>query len=116
MVNERIEQAMRQVAVTAERATRNPEAAVLGRFRGDSRAGTVTVWVDPVGRLDHVKIAPGSVLPGDESALATSVEEAYAAALASLAELTPDYLEPWRPEERAAPPSPESDSVMRDAF
>ncbi len=70
----------------------------------------------PGGRLDHVKIAPGSALPGDESALTTSVEEAYAAALASLAELTPDYLEPWRPEERPAPPSPESDSVMRDAF
>lgn len=116
MFNERIEQAMRQVEITAERAARNPEAAVFGRFRGDSRAGTVTVWVDPLGRLDRVEIAPGSVLPGDETALATAVEEAGAAALASLAELTADYLERWRTDERSAPPAPGADSVLRDAF
>lgn len=120
MLRDKIEEAMRQAVANAERGAANPEVAVLGRFRGLSTAGTVTVWVDALGRLDQLELAPDSVLTGDEEAIASAVMEAYRSALTQLAALSAESLAGFG----ATDPSPrqprpdrdDTDTVFRDSF
>lgn len=52
-----------------EIATRDPERVINGNFKGTSRSGLVTVWVDVLGRVERVNLARGSVREGDEQLL-----------------------------------------------
>ncbi|EHK89379.1 YbaB/EbfC family nucleoid-associated protein [Saccharomonospora azurea] len=62
------------------RIRQNPEQALFSEFKGESRSGVVTVWVDMLGRQKRVHIAPGTVRDGDEQWLTDEINSAYAAA------------------------------------
>jgi len=44
----------------------NPRQALFSEFKGRSRTGAITVWVDMLGRQKRVHIAPNTVREGDE--------------------------------------------------
>lgn len=76
----RVGETMRNLARNIERANADPQAVLQGGFRGRSRSGAVTVWVDALGRVDQCHLAPDSVREGDERRLAADFIEAVAAA------------------------------------
>lgn len=73
-VEARVAQAMRQLESNIEKASRNPDAVLQGSFSATS--GNVTVWVDALGRTERFRVAPDSVLEGDESRLVEALNEA----------------------------------------
>lgn len=79
----------------AARAEADP-AAVLGTYEGRSRAGTMTVWVDHLGRMKKLAIAPGSVQEGDELGVATALMEAYTEARKAAVEMAGAGLSAYR--------------------
>src|SRR5690348_10161159 len=85
MTTDAVRAAMRRAVEQAALAEADPAAALLGEIPGRSRAGTVTVWVDAVGRLLRIKLARGAAQEGDEPNLAAAVMEAYEAAVAESA-------------------------------
>ncbi|SFQ22403.1 Conserved DNA-binding protein YbaB [Amycolatopsis arida] len=58
----------------------NPRQALFSEFRGTSRSGAVTVWVDLLGRQKRVHIAPNTVREGDEQWLTEEINSAYESA------------------------------------
>jgi len=71
------------VAQAQERFARirnDPEKALFSQYKGVSPSGAVTVWVDMMGRLVRVRIAPGTLYEGGEPWLAEEVVAAHGAA------------------------------------
>ncbi|GAA2810257.1 YbaB/EbfC family nucleoid-associated protein [Saccharopolyspora taberi] len=62
----RIEQAMDQLSRNLQRAKEDPQAVLEGKFSGTSPSGAVTVWVDSLGRVDHIRIEPDAFSSGGE--------------------------------------------------
>jgi DNA-binding protein YbaB len=58
----------------------NPQQALFSEFKGRSRSGAVTVWVDMLGRQKRLHIAPNTVREGDEQWLTDEISSAYEAA------------------------------------
>lgn len=58
----------------------NPQQALFSEFKGMSRSGAVTVWVDMLGRQKRLRIAPNTVREGDEQWLTEEINSAYEAA------------------------------------
>jgi DNA-binding protein YbaB len=58
----------------------NPQQALFSEFKGVSRTGAITVWVDMLGRQKRVHIAPNTVREGDEQWLTDEINSAYKAA------------------------------------
>lgn len=58
----------------------NPQQALFSEFKGTSRSGGVTVWVDMLGRQKRIHVAPGTVRDGDEQWLTEEINSAYEAA------------------------------------
>ncbi len=54
----------------------DPERALFSEFKGVSRTGVVTAWVDMLGRQKRVHIAPGTVREGDEQWLTEEINSA----------------------------------------
>jgi hypothetical protein len=58
--------------------TNDPERVLNGHFKGVSRSGVVTVWVDLLGRVERVNLARDSVREGDEQFLINELMDANA--------------------------------------
>jgi hypothetical protein len=101
MDDEEILTAMRRAVAAARTGLANPEAVLSGRFTGRSRAGTATAWVDALGRLDRLELAPGSVQEGDEAGVTTAVLEACAEARRAASEFALSGLPDVKPAPRA---------------
>ena len=59
---------------------RDPEQALFSHFKGVSPSGSVTVWVDLMGKLTRLQLAPNTLYEGAESRLAEEIMAAYGAA------------------------------------
>lgn len=59
----------------------NPQRVLFGEFRGRSSQGTVTVWVDILGRLKRIELRPGAAYDGAERELSGQIVEAYGRAV-----------------------------------
>lgn len=94
----------------ARDAGMSPTEFLDGGVSGTSTDGTVTVWVDGIGRITRVRIAPGSVRERDEERLAKAVAEASEAAVAAVTDLF--ALEPSAPPRPARPARPAEDDDM----
>ncbi|MCI2423759.1 YbaB/EbfC family nucleoid-associated protein [Saccharopolyspora sp. K220] len=66
----RIEESMDRLRRNLEKARQNPQAVLDGHFSGTSPSGAVTVWVDSLGRVERVRVAPGMFADGDEKLIA----------------------------------------------
>lgn len=62
------------------RIRRDPERALFSEYRGTSQSGAVTVWVDMIGKLSRVHIAPNTLYEGGEMWLTEEIASAYDAA------------------------------------
>lgn len=62
------------------RIRRDPERALFSEYRGTSQSGAVTVWVDMIGKLARVHIAPNTLYEGGEMWLTEEITSAYEAA------------------------------------
>lgn len=62
------------------RIRRDPERALFSEYRGISPSGAVTVWVDMIGKLARVHIAPNTLYEGGEVWLTEEITSAYEAA------------------------------------
>ena len=102
MSKEAIEEIMRRAVENAARAEANP-AGVLATYEGRSRSGTMTVWVDYLGRLRRLAIEPGSVQEGDELGIATALMEAYTEARKTATEMAAAGLVAYQREQNEAP-------------
>lgn len=71
-----VQRAQQSAADKIERMKNNPEAALFGEFEGRSQSGRVTVWVDLLGRVKRVRLAPNSVQEGSEPELNNEFMEA----------------------------------------
>lgn len=59
---------------------RDPEKALFSEYKGVSPSGVATVWVDMMGKLVRLQLAPRSFYKGDESWLAKEIMTAHEAA------------------------------------
>lgn len=59
---------------------RDPEKALFSEYKGVSPTGAVTVWVDMMGKLVRVHLAPNTTYEGGEPWLATEIMAAHDAA------------------------------------
>jgi DNA-binding protein YbaB len=90
-----VDAAMRRAVEAAAMARENPTAAVLGEFPGENEAGTATVWVDAIGRMVRLELAPGSVMEGDEEGVATAIADAYVEAVRAASVFAHEGLAEW---------------------
>ena len=104
MSTEAIEEIMRRAVANAAQAQANP-AGVLATYTGRSRSGTVSVWVDYLGRLRRLAIEPGSVREGDELGVATALMEAYTEARKAATEMAAAGLVAYQRAQHAARPA-----------
>ncbi len=75
----------------AGRAGMSPMEFLRDGMSGTSTDGSVRVWVDGLGRVQRVRIAPGTVAEGDEERLSVALTEAARAAAGAIADLlTPE--------------------------
>lgn len=81
MPDEAVLAAMRRAVEAGELAKANPTAALYGKFPGHSASGMASVWVDVIGRMVRLELAPGSVQEGDEEGIAAAIAEAYVEAV-----------------------------------
>lgn len=120
-------QAAARLSDAAAQAGLSPLEFLRDGMSGTSADGSVRVWVDGLGRIQRVRIAPGSVDAGDEERLAAAVTQAAKAAAGAIADLlTPDELRgqrrdlgeprsistPEPPPRRPARPAPPDDDDM----
>ncbi|MCT2582843.1 YbaB/EbfC family nucleoid-associated protein [Actinophytocola gossypii] len=85
----------------AERAGTTPFDYLRNGFSGRSADGSVTVWVDALGRVRDTTIRQGTLLEGDEQRVAAAfTEAAKAAAEAARDLLTPEGPHPDHPAEQ----------------
>lgn len=96
--------AMRRAAEAAALAKANPTVALYGEFPGHSAAGTASVWVDVIGRMVRLELAPGSVQEGDEEGVAAAIAEAYVEAVKAASIHATQGLEEWQRQAAAAAP------------
>ena len=88
-----------RLSEAASQAGLSPLEFLRDGMSGVSTDGSVRVWVDGLGRIQRVRIAPGSVGAGDEERLAAALTEAAKAAAGAIADLlTPDELREQRRE------------------
>lgn len=59
---------------------RDPEKALFSEYKGVSPTGAVTVWVDMMGKLVRVHLAPNTMYEGGEPWLTTEIMAAHEAA------------------------------------
>ncbi|MEO6087807.1 MAG: YbaB/EbfC family nucleoid-associated protein [Umezawaea sp.] len=59
---------------------RDPEKALFSEYKGVSPSGAVTVWVDMMGKLVRVHLAPNTMYEGGEPWLTTEIMAAHEAA------------------------------------
>lgn len=59
---------------------RDPEKALFSQYKGVSPSGAVTVWVDMMGKLVRVHIAPNTLYEGGEPWLTEELMAAHEAA------------------------------------
>ena len=90
-----VDAAMRRAAEAAAMARENPAAAVLGEFPGHNEAGTATVWVDAIGRMVRLELAPGSAMAGDEEGIAQAISDAYVEAVKAASVFANQGFEAW---------------------
>ena len=109
-----IEAAMRRAAEAAAMAKANPAAAALGEFPGHNRSGTVSVWVDAIGRLVRLELAEGSVQEGEEGPLADAIAEAYVDAVKAASAFARQGFAEWAREQATAPQAPARRRRARD--
>lgn len=77
----------------AGRAGMSPREFLRDGMSGTSADGSVRVWVDGLGRVQRVRIAPGTMAEGDEERLSAALTEAARAAAGAIADLlTPEAL------------------------
>ncbi|EHR53169.1 hypothetical protein SacmaDRAFT_4999 [Saccharomonospora marina XMU15] len=69
-----------QLKARLAKIKQNPTEALFSEYKGTSRTGAVTVWVDLLGRHRRLHIAPGTVRDGDERWLTEEINSAYEAA------------------------------------
>lgn len=69
-----------QLKARLAKIKQNPTEALFSEYKGTSRTGAVTVWVDLLGRHRRLHIAPGTVRDGDEQWLTEEINSAYEAA------------------------------------
>lgn len=69
--------AVRRAEERFAKIRKNPELAVFGQFRGVSPSGAVTVWVDLMGRLARLHIAPSTAHDGCEEWLTEEILAAH---------------------------------------
>ncbi|RJQ74126.1 YbaB/EbfC family DNA-binding protein [Pseudonocardiaceae bacterium YIM PH 21723] len=58
----------------------DPARALFSDYRGESQDGSVTAWVDLLGRPQRIEFRPGTAQEGRESYLAEQVMQAFASA------------------------------------
>lgn len=73
-IDDKVAHAMRLLENNVAKASANPEAVLQGSFSATS--GSVTVWVDSLGRTERYRIAPNSISEGDELLLIEALESA----------------------------------------
>jgi DNA-binding protein YbaB len=59
---------------------RDPEKALFSEYKGVSPTGAVTVWVDMMGKLVRVHLAPNTMYEGGEPWLTAEIMAAHEAA------------------------------------
>jgi DNA-binding protein YbaB len=59
---------------------RDPEKALFSEYKGVSPSGVATVWVDLMGKIVRLQLAPNSLYEGAESWLTTEIMAAHDAA------------------------------------
>lgn len=96
MPDEAVLAAMRRAVEAGELAKQNPAAALYGQFPGHSSAGTASVWVDIIGRMVRLELAPGSVQEGDEEGIAAAIAEAYVEAVKAASIQATQGLAEWQ--------------------
>jgi hypothetical protein len=98
-----VDAAMRRAVETAAMARENPTAAVLGEFPGHNQAGTASVWVDAIGRMVRLELAPGSAMEGDEEGIAKAIADAYVEAVKAASVFADQGFAEWAHEQASAP-------------
>jgi DNA-binding protein YbaB len=94
----------------ARRAGMSPMQFLRDGMSGTSADGSVQVWVDGLGRVQRVRIAPGTVTEGDEERLSVAFAEAARTAAGAITDLlTPETLR----QRLRELPEPQSFSVHR---
>lgn len=74
------EQRVEQAKERLERIKRDPERVLFSDFKGVSRSGAATVWVDMLGRMKRIHIPPHTLYEGAEPWLIGEIMSAYSAA------------------------------------
>jgi hypothetical protein len=105
MTSEAVHAAMRRAVEAAAQAREHP-AAALGEFPGHNQARTASVWVDVVGRMVRLELAPGSVVTGDEEGIAEAIAEAYVDAVKAAAVFAQQGFAEWSRQHADPPPAP----------
>jgi hypothetical protein len=107
MPDEAVLAAMRRAVEAGELAKQNPTAALYGKFPGHSSSGTASVWVDIIGRMVRLELAPGSVQEGDEEGIAAAIAEAYVEAVKAASIYATKGLGEWQRANGLAPAKPD---------
>ncbi|MEU6129840.1 hypothetical protein ABZ805_11780 [Saccharopolyspora sp. NPDC047091] len=113
----RIEDAMARLGRNMSKVREDPQAVLDGRFKGVSSSGGVTVVVDSLGRVEDVRLAPGTCGRCGETELASEIVEASTAARRAAEELDFDEERPARPVSGREPLEPvEEEDFSRRSF
>jgi DNA-binding protein YbaB len=98
-VRRELDDRIRQLTAVIGRTPASVQELLDITFTGTSGAKTVSVTLDFRGTLRGVRIADGTLIPGDERALEAAIMEAHANATASMATAltqTPAVTDPHR--------------------